>query len=67
MKTITNSSIAADEISIVRLTPGPRINSTAAYTIPPPPTYPQNTTLSNIILLNIDWSRVPPYKKKVKA
>ena len=67
MNTIKKSSLTAEEFSTVRLSPAPTQNSVLAYTIPPPPTYTQNSYQSNIILLNIDWSRVPPYHKNKKA
>jgi hypothetical protein len=67
MKTNKPSSLTADEIGTIRLTPDHSYHSALAYTIPPPPINSQYSYQSNIILLNIDWSRVPPYRKNKKS
>jgi len=63
MTTKRGDSNTAREFSCTRLTP-PRERNGISYYVIPRPIATNAIYRSNIVLWNIDWSKVPPYKGK---
>jgi hypothetical protein len=63
MATKKGDNTKAKEFSCTRLTP-PRDRNGASYYVIPRPIATTGIYRSNIVLWNIDWSKVAPYKGK---
>jgi len=66
MRTPIGNTQAAREFSCIRLTPTMDRGMTSAYYVIPRPITAEIWYKSSITFLNIDWSRVPPYRGKIR-
>lgn len=67
MKIQNRDTQAAREFSCIRLTPAMDRGMTSAYYVIPRPITAEIWYKSSITFLNIDWSRVPPYRGKIRG
>jgi hypothetical protein len=64
MKKQSGDNKSAREFSITRLTPAKDRGKESAYYVIPRPIISETWYKSSITIINVDWSRVAPYRPK---